>query len=122
KAKDERENVLKINKDIREYNKVLRDEIQEQKQKVDKMEHENADIVQRSKYIESNYRRVNEVKEHLEKDNEQLRWVIANLSNPRQPLRNEDYYQRQFDVLNGEVEAWAVVQSKKATVETFTTA
>lgn len=55
----------------------------------------------------------------LEQDNEVLRSVIANMSSPRQPLLNEDHYGREFDSLKGEIENWAVGQSKKADPKNF---
>jgi chromosome segregation ATPase len=122
KVKHERDHVIENNKEIQKYNDRLRGENQEHKQTADRMRQEKANIVERAKRVENDYGQVNEIKEDLEKDNEELRWVIANLSNPRQPLRNEDYYQRQFSSINGEVETWAAVQSKKATADSFTPA
>jgi hypothetical protein len=55
----------------------------------------------------------------LEKDNELLRSVIANMNSARQPLLNEDHYGREFDGLKGEIENWAVRQSKKSNPESF---
>lgn len=72
--------------------------------------------------VHKEYSRTKENCHLLEKDNEQLRSVIANMSSARQPLRNEDHYRREFDCLNGEIENWAVGQSKKTDPGSFTEA
>jgi predicted RNase H-like nuclease (RuvC/YqgF family) len=118
KLRLESEKAIRDQKELLQNNQQLLYEIQRQNRIVEATRRE---WCKEEKSAQSKYGRLNEAKMHLENDNERLRRVLAKMSKARQPLRNEEYYQRQFDFLNNEIEMWAVAQSKKSKPDEFTT-
>jgi hypothetical protein len=56
----------------------------------------------------------------LQHDNDMLRAKIARMCNPREPLRDEDTYKTDFEVLNRKIESWIARQVKRTPLESFT--
>lgn len=117
KLRLESDKAIRDQKELLQNNQQLLYEIQSQNRIVEAMKRE---WCTEERSAQSKYGRLNEAKVRLENDNERLRGVLAKMSKARQPLRNEEYYQRQFDFLNNEIETWVVAQSKKSKPDEFT--
>jgi hypothetical protein len=48
----------------------------------------------------------------LQKDNALLRSQIAEMTNAQEPLRDEEYYIREFQGISGDIEAWAAKETR----------
>jgi len=121
KLKDERNHQARVEKSLIVANQNLHATIQDREREIKNMRYELDRALRQTNDLEKAKRGLSKAKKHLEMDNEKLRWVIANQSSARQPLRDEAYYKTEFDVLNGKIQNWAAAQSKKAKLEDFTT-